>query len=86
MTKTPASNAARPSRRAPGWSSRALMRGGLAFVLVGIATAIVVEILAANDVILSSTRNFEIRLSVEFALIGLVEFFIGWRKARRAFS
>jgi len=62
------------------------MRAGSAFVLVGIATAVVVEILAARDVILTSTRNFEIRLSVEFALIGLVEFFIGWRKARRASS
>ena len=86
MTKTRASDAVRPFRRAPRWSSRALMRGGSAFVLVGVVTAIVVEMLAAHDVILTSTRNFEIRLSVEFALIGLVEFFIGWRRARRAIS
>lgn len=86
MTETPASDEVRPSRRALRWSSRALMRGGAAFVMVGIATAIIVEILAAHHVMLPSTRDFEMRLAVEFALIGLVEFFIGYRKGRRARS
>jgi anti-sigma factor RsiW len=84
--ETPASDGVRPSRKAPRWSARALMRGGAAFVIVGMATSIVVEILAANRVIVPFTRDFEIRLSAEFVLIGLIEFFIGWRKSRRTGS
>lgn len=62
------------------------MRGGAAIMIVGVATAIVVEILAANRVIVSFTRSVEIRLSAQFVLVGPLEFVIGWRKGHRTGS
>jgi len=68
-----------PDRR-PTWSARSLKRQGAVFAILGVVTAIVVAFLSVYHVILISTRNFELQVSIEFALIGLVTFLIGWKK------
>ncbi len=82
----PASNGVHSSRRAPRWSGRAFKIEGVAFVIVGVVSAGVVELLAASHSIATTTRDGEFRSSVSFALVGLVTFFIGWTKSRRAGS
>jgi len=82
----PASDGVRSSRRAPRWSGRALKMEGVAFVMVGIVSAIVVEFLAVSHSIALTTRDTGFRGSVSFALVGLVTFFIGWTKSRRTGS
>jgi hypothetical protein len=79
----PASDGVRSS---PRWSGRAIKMEGVAFVMVGIVSAIVVELLAVSHSIALTTRDYELRGSVSFALVGLVTFFIGWTKSRRTGS
>ncbi len=82
----PASNGVHSSRRAPRWSGRTLKMEGVAFVMVGIVGAVVVELLAVSHSIAMAKRDAEFRGSVWFALVGLVTFFIGWMKSRRTGS
>ncbi len=81
-----ASDGVHSSRRVPRWSGRALKIEGVAFVMVGVVSAAVVELLAVSHSIAMTTRDGEFRGSVSFALVGLVMFFIGWTKSRRAES
>ena len=74
------------SRRVSRWSGQALKIEGVAFVMVGVVSAAVVELLAVSHSIAMTTRDGEFRGSVSFALVGLVTFFIGWTKSRRAGS
>ena len=80
------SDSVHPFRRVPRWSGRAFKIEGVAFVIVGVVSAAVVELLAASHLIATTTRDGEFRGSVSFALVGLVTFFIGWTKSRRAGS
>jgi hypothetical protein len=59
---------------------------GIAFVMVGIVSALVVELLAVSHTIALTTRDTELRGSVSFALVGLVTFLLGWTKKRRTGS
>jgi hypothetical protein len=73
-------------RNPPRWSGRAIKNEGIAFVFVGVVSAIVIEFLSVSHTIALTTRDTEFRGSVSFALVGLVTFFIGWRKSRRTGS
>ena len=75
-----------PFRRVPRWSGRAFKIEGVAFVMVGVVSAAVVELLAVSHSIAMAKRDAEFRGSVWFALVGLVTFFIGWMKSRRTGS
>ena len=81
-----ASDGVRSRRRAPRWSGRALKTEGVAFMMVGIVSAIVVQILSVSHSIALTSRDDELGGSVSFALVGMATFFIGWTKNRRTGS